>query len=194
MKTAEELLKELEEARAKAEALENSKRRVEEENAKYKKRAQEVESQLSEVQKKKLEEENKIHEVLQIEREEKKKIEDNYTKLKSVTAREKLKNEVAALAKDAYDIEDILRVVEAKDELTFDEDTLTFSGVDKFVTKVRTLKPQHFKKSKVNVGEDSPPSKEHGEGETKEEMYLKELRLAKNQKAYDEVRKKFGKI
>jgi chromosome segregation ATPase len=193
-KTVEELAKELEQLRAEKEAITASKMRVEEENAKYKNKAREFETKLSEAEKKKLEEENNLHELLKREREEKKTIEENFLKLKNVTLREKLKSEVSKVAKDAHDVEDILRVVEAKDCLKIDEDNLVIGGVEDFVTKVRGLKPHMFSKSSMKSNEDSPPKKEDGKGETKEEAYLRELKSAKSQKDFDIIRKKYGKL
>lgn len=192
-KTAEELAKELEELRAEKEALSNSKKRVEEENAKYKKRAQEVEGKLSEAEKKKLEEENKLHELIKIEREEKAKLLDKYEGLQGTTLREKLRVEVSKVAKDAHDVDDILKVVEAKDLLKIDHDSLTVDGVEDFVTKVRELKPHFFTKKKSNMGEEDPPSKENGKGESTDEAYRRELKAAKTQRDFDAVRKKYGK-
>jgi chromosome segregation ATPase len=192
-KTPEELSKELEQLRAERDALAASKARVEEENAKSKKRASEFESKLNEAEKKKLEEENNLHELVKREREEKQKIEDSYLKLKNVTLKEKLKSEVSKIAKDAHDIEDILRVVEARESLKIDEDSLTIGGVEDFVTKVRGLKPHLFAKSSMKSNEDNPPKSENGKGETKEEAYLRELKLAKSQKDFDIIRKKYGK-
>lgn len=192
-KTAEELAKELEELRAEKEALANSKRRVEEENAKYKKRAQEVESKLTDAEKKKLEEENKLHDLIKIEREEKAKLLEKYEGLQGTTLREKLRTEVSKVAKDAHDVDDILKVVEAKDLLQIDHDNLTVDGVNDFVTKVRELKPHFFTKKTINSTENDPPNKENNKGETTEEAYRRELRAAKTQKDFDKVREKYGK-
>lgn len=193
-KTAEELTAELEALRAEKENLLSSKRRVEEENNKYKKRAQEVESKLSDAEKKKLEEENKLHDLIKIEREEKSNILEKYQGLKSKTLRATLKSEVSSYAKDAIDVEDILRVVEAKDALKIDEDNLVIDGVEDFVTKVRELKPHYFTKKKLDSNEDNLPNKENGKGESKEEAYQRELKAAKTQKDFDNVRAKYGKL
>ena len=101
--TLEELQKKLEEQNALLENLQNSKKRVEEENQKYKKRAQEVEAKLSEAEKKKLEEENNLHELIKREREEKEKLLQDFSGLKSMTLSEKLRSSVASVAKDAID-------------------------------------------------------------------------------------------
>lgn len=193
-KNAEELVKELEALRAEKENLANSKKRVEEENAKYKKRAQEVEEKLSDAEKKKLEEENKLHELLKIEREEKQKLLERYDGMTSKTLKEKLRTEVSKYAKDAYDIDDVLRVVEAKEALKIDRDEVLVDGVEDFVAKVRELKPHLFEKKKIDSNEDAPPNKEKGKGETLKEAYNRELRLAKSQKEFDNIRKKYGKL
>lgn len=193
-KTAEELTAEIEALKAEKENLANSKRRVEEENAKVKKRAQEAESKLSDTEKKRLEEENKVHDLLKLEREEKTNLLSKYEGLKSKTLRTALKAEVAALAKDAHDVEDILRVVEAKDALKIDEENLVIEGAADFVTKVRELKPHLFAKKRISSNEDNPPNSENGKGETSEEAYQRELKAAKTQKDFDKVRAKYGKL
>lgn len=190
---AEELQKQLEELKAQNENLLNSKRRVEEENSKYKKRAQDVESKLTEVEKKKLEEENKIHELLKIEREEKERLLKDHLELKNSTLREKLRNEVTLKAKDAHNVDDILRVVEAKQALKIDEETLSIEGVEDFVSKVRELRPHFFAKPNIKSNEELPPNKENGKGESTEEAYRRELRAAKSQKDFEKVREKYGK-
>lgn len=192
-KTSEELLKELEELRIERENLANSKRRVEEENAKYKKRAQEVETKLSEAEKKKLEEENNLHELIKREREEKEQLLEKYEGLTGKTLKEKLRTEVSKFAKDAHDIDDVLRVVEAKEALKIDRDNLLVDGVEDFVTKVRELKPHLFANKSIKSNEDAPPNKENGKGETKEEAYRRELKNASSQKEFDKVRAKYGK-
>ncbi len=193
-KTTEELIKELEDLKAEKENLATSKKRVEEENAKYKKRAQEVETKLSDAEKKKLEEENNLHELIKREREEKEALLDKYEGLTGKTLKEKLRTEVSKFAKDAHDIDDILRVVEAKEALKIDRDNLLIDGAEDFVTKVRELKPHLFEKKKISSNEDHLPNKENGKGETKEEQYRRELRAASNQKEFDKVRAKYGKL
>jgi DNA repair exonuclease SbcCD ATPase subunit len=192
--TEEELKKEVERLALEKQALENSKKRVEEENAKYKKRAQEVEEKLSEAEKKKLEEQGNLQELLRKEREEKDKLIEKYTGLKAGTLKEKLKAEVAKIAKDAHNVEDILRVTEAKSLLKLDEDNLLIDGVEDFVTKVRELRPHFFSKTSVKAGEDNPPNKESGKGETVDQAYFRELKACKTQKDFDNVRKKYGKL
>lgn len=192
--TLEELQKKLEEQNALLENLQNSKKRVEEENQKYKKRAQEVEQRLSDAEKKKLEEENNLHELIKREREEKEKLLKDFSGLKSMTLSEKLRSSVASVAKDAIDVTDILRVAEAKDALKIDEEALSIEGVEDFVTKVRELKPHLFRKAKSNTGESNPPNKENGKGESLDEQYRRELKAAKTQKDFDKVREKYGKL
>jgi len=191
--TLEELQKKIEEQNALLENLSNSKKRVEEENQKYKKRAQEAEERVSQADKAKLEEENKLHELLKLEREEKEKLFNENKGLKSKSLSKELRAKVAEVAKDAIDVTDILRVAEAKDALRLDEEALTVDGVEDFVTKVRELKPHLFKRHKVNTGESNPPNKENGKGESLDEQYRRELRAAKSQKDFDKVREKYGK-
>lgn len=191
--TLEELQKKIEEQNALLENLSNSKKRVEEENQKYKKRAQDAEDRLSQADKAKLEEENKLHELLKLERQEKEALVSENKGLKSKSLSKELRARVAEVAKDAIDVTDILRVAEAKEALKIDEDALTVDGVEDFVTKVRELKPHLFKKAKSNTGESNPPNKENGKGESLDEQYRRELRAARSQKDFDKVREKYGK-
>jgi len=70
--------------------------------------------------------------------------------LKKTTLSKDLRMEVSRYAKDAYDIEDIVRNL-PKGALRMDEDNLSFEGVQDAVAEVRTSKP-HLFNSRTSTG------------------------------------------
>jgi DNA repair exonuclease SbcCD ATPase subunit len=192
-KTIEELQKELEDAqKAKAEA-EASKQRLEEESKKFKTRAQEAETKLSEAEKKKLEEQGNLQELLAAEREEKKKLAERLNETTSTVLREKLRSEVAKVAKDAHDIDMILKVTDHKALLKIDEEGIKVEGVNDFVAKVRETHGFLFSKKQMPDTENKKPSDKDFDSKTSEEKYLEELKKVKNKKELYALKLKYGK-
>jgi len=191
MPTVEELEKMLEEERKKAEALELSKKRLEEESKKYKSRAQLAEEKVNEAEREKLEKEGKLEELLAKEREEKNKALELLNQRTNLVLSEKLKNSVASVAKDAHNIELLLKLPEAKDFLKIDEDSLTVEGVEDFVAKARESNPFLFKKAKMDSGENVPPN---GKGADSEANYLAELKKVTTREELLKLKQKYNKI
>lgn len=180
-------------------ALEASKTRLEEENAKIKKSRQEMETKLTDAEKSKLEEDGKINELLAQERKEKLELEEKYKNRGKATLKEKLRSEVSKFAKDAHDVDDLLSISskEVKELLKINEDELTVSGVEEFVKKARELKPHYF--GTKRMGDDfnnKKPGKEEEDDDTtksKEELYRAELKTVTTRKELLAVKKKYGK-
>jgi len=192
-KTVEELQKELEEIqRAKAEA-EASKQRLEEESKKYKQRAQDAEGKLSEAEKKKLEEQGNLQELLRKEREEKEKLAGRLNETTSSVLREKLRSEVAKVAKDAHDVDMILKVTDHKALLKIDESELKVEGVNDFVSKVRETHGFLFSKKAMPETENKKPGGKDFDNMTNEEKYLEELKKVRTKKELHDLKLKFGK-
>lgn len=192
-KTAEELQKELDDAlRAKAEA-EATKQRLEEESKKYKTRAQDAESKLSDAEKKKLEEQGNLQELLRKEREEKDSLAKRLNETTSSVLREKLRSEVAKVAKDAHDVDMILKVTEHKGLLKIDESELKVDGIGEFVSKVRETHGYLFSKKEMPKTEDKKPTEKDFDSKTSEEKYLIELKKVKTKKELYDLKLKYGK-
>jgi len=192
MKTVEELQEELEKERARAKALEANKSRIESESKAFKARAQEAESKISESEKSKLEEQGKLEELLATERQEKSDLSKKLEMRTQSVLREKLRSEAAKFAKDAHDIDMLLKVGEYKDLLSINEDDLTVEGVEDFVGKVRETHSYLFKKKTLDETETKRPSK--GEGKTEEERYFAELDVCNSSRELDAVKKKYGRL
>lgn len=193
MPTIEELEKELEDARkAKAEA-EATKQRLEEESKKYKTRAQEAESKLSEAEKKKLEEQGNLQELLRKEREERDNLAKRLNETTSTVIREKLRSEVAKVAKDAHDVDMILKVTDHKALLKIDEEGMKIEGINDFVSKVRETHSFLFSKKEMPNTENKKPSEKDFDAKTNEEKYQEALKLVKTKKELYELKLKYGK-
>lgn len=192
-KTVEELQKELEEAqKANAEAI-ASRQRIEEESKKYKTRAQEAESKLTEAEKKKLEESGNLQELLAKEREENSKLSKRLNETTSNVIREKLRSEVAKVAKDAHDVDMILKVTDHKGLLKIDEEGMKIEGINDFVGKVRETHSYLFSKKEMPKTEDRKPSDKDFDSKTSEEKYQEALRGVKTRKELLELKMKYGK-
>jgi hypothetical protein len=192
-KTIEELQKELEEAKtAKADA-DTSRLRIEEESKKFKTRAQDAESKLSEAEKKKLEAEGDLQKLLQNEREENKKLSTRLNETTSTVLREKLRSEVSKVAKDAHDVDMILKVTDHKALLKIDEDSMKVEGVSEFVGKVRETHGFLFSKKVMPDTETKKTDKENLDTKTNDEKYLEELKKVSNKKELYALKIKYGK-
>lgn len=193
MPTIEELEAELAKERERAKALENSKARLEEESKKFKSRAQQLEEEKAQTEKAKLEEQGKLEEVLAAEREEKQKLKLKLESRTNNVLKEKFRVEVAKLAKDAHDVDAIVKFAsEYGDTLQFDDESLSVSGVEDFVSKVREEKTFLFRKKALGDDENPPKGKKE-DMLTEDERYRKALADCKNRKELEEVYKKFGK-
>lgn len=177
--------------------LEASKTRLEDENSKIKKRAQDAELKLTDAETKKLEDEGKTNDLLLLEREKSAKLTDTLVKRTKSVLSEKVRSEVAKFAKDAHDVDMILRVTEHKPLLKINEEELTVAGVEDFVGKVRETHSFLF------GGKRMPDydNKKGGKGDDDEgdfdkddqQRYRDELSKVTSRKEQKEVMKKYGK-
>jgi len=180
--------------------LEATKKRLEEEANKTKKRAQDAEAKLSEAEKAKLEAEGNTKELLEKEKERARKLEEDLKNTRGTTLREKLKAEVSKVAKDAHNVDMLLKVSEHKDLLKLDEENLTVAGVEEFVSKARETHAYLFG-SKHLPDYDNKKGGDDGKGGegdpdnsmSDEEKYRAELKNVSSRKELAELRKKYGK-
>lgn len=192
MKTVEELQAELEAAMEKAKAYESKATRLEDESKKYKERAKSAEEKISEAEKAKLEEQGKLEELLKKEREEKSSLSKKLEERTSSVLREKLRAEVAKHAKDAHDVDVLLKITEHKDLLEINEDELSVKGAEDFVTKARESHSFLFKKKTLDDTE-TKKSKDT-DTRTEDERYHAELDACKSRAELEAVRKKYGRV
>ena len=186
----EELQKKLEEAEQRAKALQAKADRVEEESKKFKSRAFEAEEKISLAEKAKLEEQGKLEELLAKEREEKSKLAKTLETRTQGVLREKLRAELSRYAKDAHDVDMLLKVSEHKELLSIDEEALAVSGVEDFVGKVKETHSYLFKKANLDSGDDKKPNMNT---KSDDEKYLEELEACNSRAELDKLRKKYGK-
>jgi len=195
---SEEELQALKDAKAKADALEANKTRLEEEAKKFKERAQSAEGKLSKAEEEKLQAEGKTQELLDKEKLRAKELEDKLNSTRKATLQEKLRSEVSKFAKDAHDVDMIIRVQEHKALLKLDEENLAIQGVEEFVNAVKGTHDYLFGKKAMPEGEGggkpgtgNPPDPMAGKSE--EEKFRAELKTVSSRKEQMEVYKKYGK-
>jgi len=190
---SEDELSKLKEASQRALDLEASKKRLEDENSKIKSRAKEAELKLSETEKEKLEAEGNIKALLEKERAEKVALQDKLKSSNTNILREKLRTEVSKYAKDAHDIDMLLKVTDHKDVLKLNEDELSVDGVKEYVEKVRETHSYLFSKKHLDNGDNKPPIGDIDDTKTDEEKYLSEIRECSTRQQMNNIRKKYGK-
>lgn len=173
--------------------LEASKKRLEDENSKIKGRAKEAEDKLSEAEKSKLEAEGRTQELLEKERADRIALEDKLKKKSESSLREKLRTEVTKHAKDAHDVDMLLKVADHKDLLKLDSEAETVDGVEDFVTKCRETHGYLFSKKRMDAGDNKPPKGDDEDFKSEDQKYLSELRACTTREQLDKVRKKYGK-
>ena len=191
MKTVEELTKELEDERSKAKALESKSQRLEDESKSFKARAQDAESKLTDAEKDKLKEAGKLEDLLALEKKQNKELNDKWESTRSQVLTERLRTEVSKHAKDAHDVDMILKVKDHSDLLKLDEDNLTVDGVKEFTSAVRESHSYLFKKQKLDETEDKKPKEEKPLTDT--EKYHAALDACNSQADLEKVKKQYGK-
>lgn len=202
--TLEELQKEVEdlkstlaEKKTAFESLKSSNERLLSESTKNKMRAKDAETKLTEVEKNKLAAEGNIKELLEKAQDENTKLANKLSRTKKMTISEKLRAEVAKYAKDAHDVDMVLKVSDHAELLKVDEDeeseSISLTGVDEFVKKTRETHGFLFAKGKLLTTEDGKGDSEGKKPMTENEKYLAALDKCETQKDFDNCRKKFGR-
>ena len=190
----EEEIAALQEKANRVDALEASKKRVEEEASKIKARAKEAEDKLKEAEVKELEAKGKTQELLDKERADRIALEEKLKARTTSALKEKLRTEVLKVAKDAHDVDMILKVSEHKQLLKLDEDSLGVEGVKEFVEAVRGSHSFLFGAKRMDTTNNLPPGKKaEEEFKSEEEKYLSELRGCETKKELNAIKKKYGK-
>lgn len=192
----EELKKAFEETQEQVKQLKSSNERLLNQSKEFKEKYQDANNKLSEAEKAKLEAEGKIQERLEIELKEKSELEQKFKKTQAKVMQEKLRAKALSYAKDAYDIDDILRQTQYQDLIKRDYENLEVTGVEEFVSKVRAAKPNLFDNKNLTPTEDRNPKVDDldkPEGFDKD-AYHAELDKCKTQKELDDVMRKYGRL
>lgn len=192
----EEQLEQFKKDAEKARNLEASKTRLEDENSKIKKRAQDAESKLTAAEEKKLEEEGNLNELLSMANKKNSELEDKLTKRTKSVLAEKVRAEVAKHAKDAHDVDMLLRVKEHKDLLKINDEELTVEGVENFVGKVRETHSFLFGSKRMPDYDNTKGGKGNEDEDVDKDddkRYQDELSKVTTRKEQIEVMKKYGK-
>lgn len=129
------------------EKLEQTNARLLDESKSYKEKYRTVVSEVETKEKAKLEEGENWKELLDREKNEKHQIKEQLSKYKKTIAQKDLHFRVASVAKDAFDVTDVISSL-PRDLLTLDEESLEFGGVSEAVNFVKEKKPWLFNSGK----------------------------------------------
>jgi len=195
-----DLEKELETTKQKAASLEEKAKnlqasydRVLSESKSFKTRAQESETRLQELETKKLEADGETQKLLDQERERNSELAGKLKGTVSKAMSAKLRADALACAKDAHNIDMLLRVTEHKDLLKLDEEALTVNGVEDFVKKARETHPYLFTTDKLPATETKKPKGDSKDDKIDMANYANALAACKTQKELDAVRVTYGR-
>lgn len=191
--TVEQLQARLKEQQGIIENQKSTNNRLLDESKDFKNKWNSSQSELDKANTDKLESEGKTSELLTAEREKNGKLTTEIVDLRDSTLRSNLRTEVGKYAKDAHNVDMILKVTEHKSLLNIDESNLSFSGVEDFVNKVRETHDYLFQKGTIAPMENGRPPKEIPQGDLTDANYQKELKLCNTQQAYDACRRKYGR-
>ena len=135
---------------AENQALKASKNRILNESKDYKAKAQELDSMLKIKETAELEKQGEYEKLLQQERLDKQGLLEQIGQTKKRLLRSSIKEAVSKKAKDAVDVELLLRLPEA-DGILYDEDTLEVDeeSIDKVISSVRASRDYLFTKGKI---------------------------------------------
>jgi hypothetical protein len=133
---------------ARLERLESSKERLENESKKWKSRYKELEQDNQSAMQKRLEEEGKYQELLELERQKRTELETQVMQTKKTALQKELRAQVANLAKDAFDIEDVVKNLDHS-LIEIDEEKFTINGLNEAVAKVKESKSYLFERPGV---------------------------------------------
>ena len=146
----------------------------------------------------KLKSENDIQGQLEKERTDHASLKESYAKRTKITLEEKMKSEALKYAKDAHNIDAVLRVAEHKDLLKTDPESLKITGMEDFIKKVRETDPYMFGKKSLDDTDNLPPGgtvpgPNPGANKTEDQKYRDELKNCNTRLEMDAVYKKYNK-
>jgi len=135
-----------------------------------------------------LEKEGNHKELLASEREKTRRLEGDLIDTRKSVVTEKLRTEALKHAKDAHNIDMVLKVTDHKDLLKVDQENLSVSGVEEFMKKCRETHGFLFEKGSLPPTDNIRPGKgEPKEVPTDKEQYKAELAKCTTEKQMNEV-------
>ncbi len=141
---------------AKLNQLASSNERLLKESKDWKAKYNGVKEEVTSTKKEELEREGKLSELLELERNKSHEIQQQVAKMKRDNMKAALKYEVAKHAKDAHNIDDIVRNIDI-DMIDYNEDNNSFANVDMAVDAVRKDRTYLFLgKSAPSMPSDRP--------------------------------------
>ena len=132
---------------ARMEKLEQTNNRLLEESKTNKAKYQGLRTEVEEKEKAQLTENEQWKELLDIEKNKRSEYETQLRETKKSVLQKELGFKVASVAKDAYDVNDVIGAL-PKDLLSINEEDLTVTGIDEAVNMVREKKPWLFNTEK----------------------------------------------
>lgn len=124
--------------------LKSTNERILNESKGYKSKYMTLKDELSVKEKEQLEASGDLQTLLEKERNERFELEKRWKQEKETRVAQDLKFQVARLASDAYDVEDVITSLKG-DMVSYDEDTQSFSGLQEAIESVRESKKYLFK-------------------------------------------------
>ena len=128
--------------------------------------------------------------LLEKERNEKFEVEKRFNNLKKSSLEKSLKFDVVKYGADAYDVDMLADAVLRSEMVSLDDSELGFQNVKDAIDALRKEKSFMFKPATKTPMVNSLPNTK----EPSESGFLAELKNAKSQKEFDEIRKKYGKF
>lgn len=165
--------------------LKSTNERLLEESKSNKTKYQNLAEERESMERQRLEEAGKKEELIEFERNKRHELEMRAKQLEREAMKRALQFEVAARAKDAYDVKDVLGSINPE-VVSYDETTSSFKGLDDALASVRSKKPYLFESNKV----PSTPAGRPGEMVDKEKTL--DERIADN--SQDILREALGEF
>ena len=128
-----------------------------------------------------------IKKVLKLEQEAKAKLQAKYDELKSVVINNKIKSDIATKAKDAHNVDTLLKIM-GTDKISIVDGNVY--GTEELVKEARQAHPYLFKAQDVNAGPKSTPVTSSPDDKSK--GYLEELQHVKTAKQLTDLQKKYN--
>lgn len=137
------------------EQLESSNSRLLDESKGWKEKYQGLKGHIEKEQESKLTENEQWKELVEIEKNRRFELESKVKDLTTLSMQKDLQYKVAALAKDAYNVDDVVTAVSRSGMLNIDKEAGTITGIEEAYNMVRQEKPYYFdtaKKSGMSAG------------------------------------------
>lgn len=147
---------------ARMEQLEQTNQRILDESKQYKNKYRSLRDEVESKEKQKLEESENWKELLDREKNEKSQLAEMVKTYKSKTLKQNINFEVARLAPNAFDINDVINNL-PKDMLQIDEENLSVKGIDAAVNYVKEKKPFLFNTKQASAMVTDRPNADNGQ-------------------------------